>query len=143
MRLQPYLIAALCVFTLAFTACKKSSKGGGGGEPQPNEEDLKVELVNVVLPPTTNPAQAATFPFQVKVTSKMPAKGVRIGMQATVKFSNTPLTQNDAIVSSAATTETSVINLPSKNEVTVKVIITSESKPSNKKEIEFVVFNKS
>lgn len=141
MRVKPYLIALLCVFTLAFTACKKGKKGSGGTA-EPAEEDLKVELVNAVLPPTVNPAQGTNFPFQVKVMSKMPPKGVSIGVTATVKFSNTVVPQANASVSSAATTDAAVTSLPSQNEVTVTVIVTSVSKPTNKKEITFTVFNK-
>ncbi|MCK7558168.1 hypothetical protein MKQ70_25440 [Chitinophaga sedimenti] len=74
--------------------------------------------------------------------SKMPPKGVSIGVTATVKFSNTVVPQANASVSSAATTDAAVTSLPSQNEVTVTVIVTSVSKPTNKKEITFTVFNK-
>ncbi|WP_295127258.1 hypothetical protein [uncultured Chitinophaga sp.] len=140
MRLKPYLIATLCVFALSFAACKKSKKGGSTNNP--SEEDLKVELVGVVASPTANVSQGPTFPFSVKVTSKMPASGVKIGVEAVVIFSNVSVPQNAAIVSSAATTEVTVNNLPSMNEVRVKVTVTSETKPTNKKEFEFIVFNK-
>jgi hypothetical protein len=139
MRLKPYLIAALCLFALSFAACKSKK---GGGSTKPSEEDLKIELVGVQVSPTVNASQGPTFPFTVKVTSKMPASGVKIGVEAVVIFSNASVPQNAASVSSAASTEVTVNNLPSMNEVRVKVTVTSETKPTNKKVFEFIVFNK-
>ncbi|RBL93759.1 hypothetical protein [Chitinophaga flava] len=142
MPLKKYLSLFLIGALFALTACKKK-KGGEDPVPSTQEEALKLELSGVVAG-KANVAMDSTFTFQVKITSKMPEKGVRVTMNVVTDPAGIPLAQ-DAIPD--ATTGTINITLRHLKEVkTYKVTLTLASLGNTANittPVEFLITNKS
>jgi hypothetical protein len=92
MLLKTCLPAFLAIAMLTFSSCKKKKKDN----PAPNvqEETLTFELPEVQVG-KYNVAQDSTYAFKVNVTSKLPAKGVKVTLNVATETGLIPLPQDD------------------------------------------------
>ncbi|SKA19779.1 hypothetical protein SAMN04488128_1021506 [Chitinophaga eiseniae] len=142
MSLKNYLSVLLIGALIVLTACKKNKKNETPA-PVTQEEALQVELAGVVAG-KANVAMDSTFTFQVKVTSKVPDKGVKITLNVATDPGGIPLAQDDV-----ANATGNVINITLKHlkEVkTYKVTVTLASLGNTANiatPLEFLITNKS
>ena len=135
-----FKILSLClILSLTFMACAKKSGGGGGTTPVV-EENL---IIGIDPNPGTTTAQSlgSTYDFKVLVNSKMPASGVKVDVVCT-KDSDQSTVSSQSLNSSLSPINASVSNLVSGVLCTVRVTVTSNSKPSNTATLSFKVSRK-
>lgn len=139
MPLRSYLIASMALLLLTFSACKKKK----GAYPAPQEEGIAF-VFDGVQEGKYNPAPGTTFPFKVKITSKLPAQGVNITVSAATEQGNVSVPQDPVPgpVKNDITTIT-LIGLASLKTIRVRVTVTSVTKPDNTQTKEFLITNKS
>jgi hypothetical protein len=134
-------IAGFCLLiSLSLLSCSKKSGGGGGPTPPPGEENL---IIGIDPNPGTTTAQSlgSTYDFKVLVTSKMPASGVKVDVVCT-KDSDQSVVSSQTLNSSFSPINATVSNLVSGVLCTVRVTVTSNSKPSNTATLTFKVSRK-
>ncbi|WP_217602739.1 hypothetical protein [Chitinophaga sp. GbtcB8] len=141
MPFKSYLIAALALLMLTFTACSKKKKAPGE-DPGPQEEVLKATLDGVAEGNYTA-SPGATYSFTVNISSKLPTKGVSITVDAVTDPGGEVIPQ-DAIPSpvTAATTTINLKGLEPIRTVKVTITITSLDNPNNIVKKEFWITNK-
>lgn len=141
MPLKNYLSILLIGAIIALAACKKNKKSDDPAPPT-QEESLKLDLTGVVAG-KANVAMDSTFTFQVKITSKVPDKGVKITLNVVTDPGGIPLDQ-DAVPNATG----NVINVTLKHlkEVkTYKVTVTVASLGNTANiatPLEFLITNK-
>lgn len=130
--ISQYLIPALLL--LLCTAMAYCGKKGGSSPtppppPPPAEENL---VINLDPDPGTTTAAAlgANYDFKVVIQSKMPTAGVKVDVACTRDADNAVISSR-SLTGTAATVNTFVDNLLAGQLYTVKVTVTSVSKPSN------------
>ena len=132
-----YLILICCC-----TGCSKKSSGGGsgGGGTTVTEENLLIGI-----DPDTGNAVAsslgATYDFKTTIKSKMSAAGVKIDIVCTKDADNSTVS-SQTVSSTSTPVSVSVNNLQPGVLCTVKVTVTSASKPSNTVTLSFKVARK-
>ena len=115
----------ILIVVIAFISCGKK---GGGGVVTPKEDNIAftVDAAN------SNISPGSSFSFNVKLTSAMPAQGIKIEITAIDDVSGSSITpQNAAVSSSSTTTSVSIINLPQQKWVDVTVKVSSVATPTN------------
>jgi hypothetical protein len=143
---MPYkklLLVFFCACAIMAAGCKKKKKDVPDPVPPPAQEaDLVVAIPNIFLNEDRNAAQGATLGIKVNVTSTpAPPSGVTITVTATDP-AGTAIPQNPAFDSNAASTDVTLINLPSLKVADIVITVTSKTKPSNTKQFRFGVLNK-
>ncbi|NML35887.1 hypothetical protein HHL17_01640 [Chitinophaga sp. G-6-1-13] len=142
MSLRNYLTILLTGALIALAACKKNKKGE---DPAPvnQEEALKVELAGVVAG-KANVAMDSTFTFQVKVTSKVPDKGVKIVLNVVTDPGGIPLAQDDVSNGTGNTINVTLKHLKEVKTYKVTVSLSSLGNTANiATPMEFLITNKS
>lgn len=124
--LIPFLFILLCT---SMSYCGKKGGSTPTPPPAPAEENL---VINIDPDPGTTTAAAlgANYDFKVVIQSKMPAAGVKVDIACTRDADNASISSR-SLTGSATTVNTFVDNLQSGQLYTVKVTVTSVSKPSN------------
>ena len=136
-----FIIAVLCILSsLAFISCTKKSGGGTTPTPTPTEENL---IVSIDPNPGSAAAQSlgATYDFKVIVSSKMPTSGVKVDVVCT-KDSDQSTVSSQSLTGSTSPINASASNLVAGVLCTVRVTVTSNSKPSNTANLSFKVARK-
>lgn len=129
------------VIQLFFLAAGCSKGGGEDPEPQPPaEENLRI-AVDPDPGTVTVPALGSSYSFKLQVLSKMPLQGVK------TEVSCTRDTDNGSVFSRSFTGSTSpadivILDLPAGVLCTVRVSVSSVSKPSNAAAISFKLARK-
>jgi hypothetical protein len=124
--LVPCLLFLLCT---GISYCGKKGGGNPAPPPAPAEENL---VISIDPDPgaTTAAALGANYDFKVVIQSKMPTAGVKVDVACTRDADNVSISSR-SLTGSAATVNTFVDNLQPGQLYTVKVTVTSVSKPSN------------
>ena len=138
MPLKSYLFIVLAFLGLTFTSCGKK----GAIEPKPEEEGLKVSLENVAEGQYTA-APGSSYTFQVKVTSKMPEKGVNVKVDVITDPGGIVFPQNPVAPSKDSVINVTLIGLEPIRTVKVTLTITSEGNDKNTVIKTFWITNKS
>ncbi len=132
------LIVGFCLLAgLSFITCTKKPGGGGGTV---TEENL---VINVDPNPGSTTAQSlgATYDFRVVISSKMPASGVKVDVVST-RDSDQAVVSSQTLTGSSSPINASVTPLVSGVLCTVRVTVTSNSKPTNTATLSFKVSRK-
>ena len=123
MKKSIHLLISIIIITV-FITCSK--KGGGGGTSKEDNIAFTIDASNGSILP------GSSFSFNAKLTSAMPAQGIKIEITANDDVSGSNITpQNAAVQSSSITTSVSVINLPQQKWVDVTVRVSSVATPTN------------
>ncbi|ACU58540.1 hypothetical protein [Chitinophaga pinensis] len=138
MPLKSYLFIVLAFLGLTFTSCGKK----GAAEPKPEEEGLKVSLENVAEGQYTA-APGSSYTFQVKVSSKMPEKGVNVKVDVITDPGGIVFPQNPVAPSKDSVINVTLIGLEPIRTVKVTITITSEGNDKNVVVKTFWITNKS
>ncbi len=138
MPLKSYLFIVLAFLGLTFTSCGKK----GAAEPKPEEEGLKVSLENVAEGQYTA-APGESYTFQVKVSSKMPEKGVSVKVDAITDPGGIVFPQNPVAPSKDSVINVTLVGLEPIRTVKVTITITSEGNDKNVVVKTFWITNKS
>ncbi len=138
MKKIPLIVGFCLLVSLSFMACSKKSGGGGGGTV--TEENL---VINVDPNPGSTTAQSlgATYDFRVVISSKVPSSGVKVDVVCT-RDSDQAVVSSQTLNSSSSPINASVTPLVSGVLCTVKVTVTSNSKPTNTATLSFKVSRK-
>ena len=134
------IIIGFCLFFLCcFTDCSKKNSSGGGGRTV-TEENL---LIGIDPDPgiTVVASIGASYDFKTLIKSKMPVAGVKIDLVCTKDADNSAVS-SQTLNSLSTPVSLSVGNLQPGVLCTVKVTITSVSKPSNIASLNFKVARK-
>ena len=137
------IITGFCLlFGCCFIACSKNSSGsgGGGGSTPVIEENL---LIGVDPDPGSAVASSlsATYDFKTTIKSKMPSAGIKIDMLCTKDADNSAVS-SQTLSGSSSSVNMSVTGLLPGVLCTVKITVTSVSKPSNTATLSFKVARK-
>jgi len=126
---------------VGFLSCKKSSSGGGGG----GGGTVTEEILSISIDPdpgtTVVSSLGAVYDFKVNIKSKMPPSGVKIDIVCTKDADNSTVF-SQSLNNSISPINTSVSNLVAGVLCTVKITVTSVSKPSNTASLNFKVARK-
>ncbi|MBC9910641.1 hypothetical protein [Chitinophaga varians] len=142
MSLRNYLTILLIGALIALVACKKK-KTNEEPAPATQEEALKVELAGVVAG-KANVAMDSTFTFQVKITSKVPDKGVKIMLNVVTDPGGIPLAQDDVPNATGNTINVTLKHLKEVKTYKVTVSLSSLGNTANiATPMEFLITNKS
>jgi hypothetical protein len=144
MKNVKYVAAILLLVCFSFYSCSKSSSGsaggGGGGGGTVTEENLSIKT-DPDPGATVAAALGAVYDFKVNINSKMPPSGVKIDIACTKDADNSSVF-SQSLNSTASPANISVNNLLAGVLCTVKVTVTSLSKPSNTATVSFKVARK-
>ncbi|QJB34156.1 hypothetical protein HF324_23700 [Chitinophaga oryzae] len=142
MSLKNYLSILLIGALIALAACKKNKKSGDPA-PVTQEEALQVELAGVVAG-KANVAMDSTFTFQVKVTSKVPDKGVKVTLNVVTDPGGIPLAQDDVPNATGNVVNITLKHLKEVKTYKVTVTLASLGNTANiATPLEFLITNKS
>lgn len=92
MSLKSLLPALFIIMLIAFSACKKKNRQDDKPVPPAQEEALKFELPDIQVG-KPNVALDSTYSFKVKITSKVPEKGVQVTLNVQTDPGGIPLEQ--------------------------------------------------
>jgi hypothetical protein len=124
-----HLLTAFIFFGLAIGSCKKS--GGTTPPPPPPPEENIAFSIEPDPGSTTVTSQTATYPFTVKLTSKIPSSGIHVdyATQLDTDNSNPTFTRESSTSSTSYSLTTSTLESGKLYKVTVKV--TSQKTSTN------------
>lgn len=135
------IIPVICLlFVCLYTSCSNKSSGGGGGVPPPSEENLVIGI-DPDLGSAVAPSLGATYNFTTIIKSKMPVGGINIDVVCTKDADNSSVS-SQTVSSSSTPVSVSVSNLLPGVLCTVKITVTSKSKPTNTASLSFKVARK-
>lgn len=142
MSFKNYLSILLIGALIALVACKKNKKSEDPA-PVTQEEALQVELAGAVAG-KANVAMDSTFTFQVKVTSKVPDKGVKITLNVVTDPGGIPLAQDDVPNATGSVINVTLKHLKEVKTYKVTVTLASLGNTANiATPLEFLITNKS
>lgn len=134
------IIGVCLLLSLVFMTCTKKS-GGGGTTPPPTEENLVIAS-DPNPGSTTAQSLGATYDFKVLINSKMPASGVKVDVVSIRDSDQSNVSPPQSLNSTSSPINVSITNLVSGVLCTVKITVTSASKPSNTASLSFKVARK-
>ncbi len=138
-----YLLLFFLALAIVAGGCKKKKKDDVTPYPPPGQEaDLVATIPSINLNQDNNAAQGATLSLKLSITSTpLPSRGVSITVTATDP-SGAVIAQNAAVTGTTASTDFTLINLPSLKVAKIVVTVTSNSKATNTLTFRFGVLNK-
>jgi hypothetical protein len=130
----------LIATSLAVFSCKKTP-GGGGTPPPPTEENIAFSI-EPDPGSSTITSQTATYPFVVKLTSKIPSTGIHVdyATQLDTDNANPTFTRESSTTATSYNLATSTLESGKLYKVTVKV--TSQKTATNSSSKTFRVARK-
>ncbi|CAL1520816.1 hypothetical protein [Chitinophaga sp. MM2321] len=143
MSLKSLLPVLLAITFIGFSACKKKNKQDDKPVPPVQEEALKFELPGILVG-KANVALDSTYTFKVKITSKVPEKGVHITLNVQTDPGGIPLEQ--AAVPDTTAGEFNIILQHLKEVKTYKVTVSLSSLGNTANvstPLDFLITNKS
>jgi len=127
---KSHLLTGLILFGLVIGGCKKT----GGTTPTPNPTPTEENIAFSIEPDpgsSTVTSQTATYPFTVKLTSKIPASGIHVdyATQLDTDNSNPTFTRESSTSATSYSLTTATLESGKLYKVTVKV--TSQKTSTN------------
>ncbi len=134
------LLASIVIFSLAIGSCKKT--GGTAPPPPPPAEENIAFSIEPDPGSTTVTSQTATYPYTVKLTSKIPTTGIHVDYATQLDTDNSNPTFTRESSSSATSYSLTTSNLESGKLYKVTVKVTSQKTSTNSSSKTFRVARK-
>lgn len=138
---KSHLLTGLILFGLVIGGCKKT----GGTTPTPNPTPTEENIAFSIEPDpgsSTVTSQTATYPFTVKLTSKIPATGIHVDYATQLDTDNSNPTFTRESSTSATSYNLTTANLESGKLYKVTVVVTSQKTSTNTQSKTFRVARK-
>lgn len=120
----------LFLLSFSFFSCKKGGGTTPGPDPNPTEENIAFSIEPDPGSSTVT-SQTATYPFTVKLTSKIPSTGIHVDYATQLDTDNAAPTFTRESSTSATSYNLTTSNLESGKLYKVTVVVTSQKTATN------------
>lgn len=126
---KSHLLTGLILLGLAIGSCKKT--GGTAPPPPPPTEENIAFSIEPDPGSSTVTSQTATYPYTIKLTSKIPANGIHVDYATQLDTDNSNPTFTRESSTSATSYSLTTSNLESGKLYKVTVVVTSQKTSTN------------